>query len=87
MRLEFDLDSLTMQDAADLEEHAGVPIEDVAKRLKNKPPMKLIIVCLWIMERKRNPRFTLADTRNLKFSDIEFEDEAPTPKRLKPKSR
>ncbi len=70
MNLEFDLDELSLADAEDIEDYAGCSLADVAKKLANNPPMKLMTAIIWITERRKNPGFTVEDARKTKINAI-----------------
>lgn len=72
MQITIDLNSLTLGDVEDLEEYCGVPIMELEGRLRsNRLSTRMLTGLVWIMRRKTEPEFTIAQARELKFTEFD----------------
>lgn len=62
----FDWDSLTVGEVIELEEIAGVSVDDIQKA--GQPKGKVVLAMLFIVKRRDDPTFTLEQARALPVS-------------------
>lgn len=73
----LDFDALTLGDIEDIEEYTGMQIGRVINRLEAGAadpltmPAKLMTVAVWMVEHAANPRWTLAETRQMPLSGLQ----------------
>lgn len=69
--LEFDPNSLTLQEMCDLEEATG---ENAYSSLAGGvPSAKTLAGLVWIVKRRTDPGFSFDDAKKLKVSDLDFQ--------------
>lgn len=69
MKLRVDINELTYGDAVDLEE-AGFPLAKVQELMAaGEVPVRLAVVLIWIVRRKQEPMFTLADAMAMPMNE------------------
>ncbi len=82
MKIRFDPTEFTYGDAVALDEE-GFNLDEVGKLLaagKAEVPLRLAVVLIWLIHRKQEPTFTLADamampiTETLDFEVVEVDD-------------
>lgn len=61
--VKFNLNDLTLGELCDLEEVTGLTFDQMNFK---KMQGKLALALLWIVERRKNPKFTLAEAKNTK---------------------
>jgi hypothetical protein len=61
------VDSLTLGDLADIEDASGVTLNGMD--LTN-PPMKVALAFVWVIKRRKDPKFTYEQARNLSASEL-----------------
>jgi len=66
------LESLTLGEAIDFEDAAGMEITALENRA-GKLPMRAALALVWILGRRNDPALTLADCRKLRLADIAIE--------------
>lgn len=81
MKINFDMDALTLGDLEDFEDIAGRGLVEAMQDYQNgKVSMKELTGLVWICTRVENPEFTLAEARKVKLSDLdELEIEVVSP--------
>lgn len=84
MKLRFDVSEWTYRDVVDLEE-AGFDLGEVQKVLARggNVPVRLAVTLVWLIHRKQEPAFTLADAMALPMTeelDLEVVEVDETPK-------
>jgi hypothetical protein len=77
---QMDFDDITLGEIAEIEDYAGLPFSDIAE--EKVGVIKLRIALAWILKRRNNPDFTIADAENLTTSDMNtlFEGDDTTKK-------
>jgi len=72
--LEFDVNSLTLGEVEEMEEILG---REVMKELgQGDPSVKTLVVLVYIIKRRNNPEYTMADARQVKVAMIQAESKA-----------
>lgn len=72
--LEFDVNSLTLGEVEEMEEILG---REVMKELgQGDPSVKTLVVLVYVMKRRDNPEYTMADARQVKVAMIKGESKA-----------
>lgn len=64
MKVHVDLAALTLGDLIDLEDAGG--------SLADMQSAKTIVAMVWLMRRREDPTFTLADARNVSVADLDI---------------
>lgn len=78
MKIEFNVDDLTLGEAEDLEEYLGMGLDEIGAALKGgQASTKMVTALVWIAKRKEEPAFTLAQARNVKVAELEFDTVQP----------
>lgn len=73
-RVVIDLDSFTLAEVEEFEEHAGVTLAELSAGV----PSKAISVLVWLTNRRNDPNYTLDKARTTRMSEIEWSDGNPT---------
>lgn len=74
MQVEFDINDLSLGDAEDLEEYTGLSVMELDGALRaGKVSTRVVTGIIWIMKRREDPSFTLAQARAIKFAELEVE--------------
>lgn len=78
MAFEIDLNDFTLGEVEEIEQVAGVYFRDLFSSNKHGAG---IAACLWVLKRRTNPDYTLADAKAEKLRDIHlvFNDDDADP--------
>jgi formate-dependent phosphoribosylglycinamide formyltransferase (GAR transformylase) len=63
-----DFNDITLGEIEDIEAYAGLPISQIADL--DSTSSKLRTAFVWIVKRRENPAFTIADAKNLPASEL-----------------
>jgi hypothetical protein len=87
---QMNLEELTVGEAVRIEEYLGMSLEEYQKELnryqsidenppeiEGNPPLRLLIPAIWLSGRADNPSFSITDAENVRFSELETDDDAP----------
>jgi hypothetical protein len=70
----MNIDDMTLGDLEDLEEATGMAFSDIESTLSQAgdkmPPIKVVKAIIWILRRKTDPAYTLADTASVKLTEL-----------------
>lgn len=64
----MDFDDITLGEIAEIEDYAGLPFADIAE--EKVGVIKLRIGLAWIIKRRTQPDFTVADAEKLTTTDL-----------------
>lgn len=73
----MDFEDITLGEIAEIEDYAKLPFSDIAE--EGIGVIKLRIALAWIMKRRIDPSFTIADAEKMKakdFAELFGDDEA-----------
>src|SRR6185436_9314426 len=71
MKLTLDFDELSISDLEDFKKACGL---DILALDVNAIPTEALAPLIWILERQKDPHFTLEDARRIKLKDLERGD-------------
>lgn len=76
----MDFDDITLGEIAEIEDYAQLPFSDIAE--EKVGVMKLRIALAWVIKRRTEPAFTIADAEKLTPTDLNalFEGDDTTKK-------
>lgn len=77
MEIKFNPDDLTLGEAEEFEEYAGITVASLSRIDAANTPTKVLTAMLYVARKRENPSITWAEVRALKFS--EFSLEVPRP--------
>lgn len=66
--IELDWDSLTLAEAADIEDVIDAPLESVLVNPANSKKARAMLAFAWIAKRREDPNFTLEDAGKLSLT-------------------
>jgi hypothetical protein len=64
----MDFEDITLGEIAEIEDYAGLPFSDIGE--ERIGVIKLRIALAWIIKRRENPDFTIADAEKLTPADF-----------------
>ena len=81
LHLTLDLETFTLGELEDLEEATGMGWEEVVERVeRGNPSVKMLTAVLWIVRRRDDPAFTLADARATRITAVKVDEQVPAKK-------
>jgi hypothetical protein len=63
-----DFDDITLGEIAEIEDYAQLPFSDIGE--EKVGVIKLRIALAWVLQRRKNPKFTIKDAENLTTADM-----------------
>lgn len=74
MEMKIDVNSFTVGDLEDLEEHTGEPFEETFRKFeKGSIDLKALKVIVWIAGRKEDPEFKLEQARDVEIAKVDVQ--------------
>lgn len=65
----MEFDDITLGEIEEIEDYAGLPIQQIGD-MNTVGTHKLRIALAWIVKRREDPKFTLADAKKMKASEL-----------------
>jgi hypothetical protein len=82
VKINIDLNTLTLGELEFFEEQSGLSIEELAA---GKSTAKSTMALICVQERRTNPKYTMDDARALSLADLEVEVDSPPPRKSRAK--
>lgn len=65
----MDFEDITLGEIEEIEDYAGLPISEIGE-MDKAGTHKLRLALAWIIKRRDDPKFTIADAKKLKASEL-----------------
>lgn len=75
MRVNLDLESLTLREIEDFETASNIAIGEIGNG--KAMPARALRALVWIIQRREDPAFTYEDAGDVKVTELDFETAAP----------